>query len=800
MPQNIVLTLFLFHSKSFYAIVCILQIHHEFFKKFYANFLAKIRSGAKTARFIKICLKRTAFSEEKNMNRTKIYAHSANKENKRQPLDRHCTNVALKASEFAKSFDSEAWAYNIGLLHDLGKASTAFQNYLKSASNEDSDEDGAYISKTNHSGAGAVCAVNEYKEMGDIGKILAYCIAGHHAGLADYNGGPSSLSFRVCNNGGNDKKYIDEKVEEFKKEVLPQLKKLTPPPLKKCDTELHLWIRMLYSCLVDADFIDTETHINCGEKDRGKFNSIKELSEKFFGYMKKFENPKNDLNKLRNDIFEQCRLAGKSKEGFFELTVPTGGGKTLSSMAFAFTQALQFKKSRIIYVIPYTSIIEQTTKTLKDILSEENIIEHHSSIDTEKETEKSRLACENWDAPVIITTNVQFFESLYANKSSRCRKLHNIANSIIILDEAQMISPEFLYPIEDIMRQLADNYKCTFLFSTATQPYFENIKNLEKIIPDSMNLYKKLKRVHYHFPDKQETWDALAKKISCHNQVLCVVNTRKDCYDLYQSMKLKKQEDTMHLSALICAEHRSKKIAEIKEKLKNGNNIRLISTQLIEAGVDIDFPVAYRAFAGLSSIIQTAGRCNREGKLDKGDVFVFNPPTTIPAGIMLKAANAFKNIISLEDFDENSMDSSEISKLFFKNFIASVNSTGKDEWYNDLVKDAYNQVCQFNLQFKTYAQKFKLIDDWSKPIIIRYGDNEALIEELRYAGISRDLMRRLQRYIVNVSPKALEELHSKGLVEAIHKDIYVQEKNDLYDEEVGLNIFTKDYGIEIGIV
>lgn len=737
------------------------------------------------------------------MNKIEVYAHSANKENKWQLLDEHSKNVALKASDFAKIFSAEIWAYNIGLLHDLGKASKAFQNYLQSTSNEDSDEDGIYIQKTNHSGAGAILAVNEYKEINNIGKILAYCIAGHHAGLADYNnsGDKSSLSFRICNNGGYDKKYIDENVKEFAKAIRSQLKELPLKPLFKKTEELHLWIRMLYSCLVDADFLDTETHINCMEKDRGQFATIEELSEKFFNYyMTRFPNPKNNLNKLRKEIFEKCRQAGKTKEGFFELTVPTGGGKTLSSMAFAFSQALQFKKSRIIYVIPYTSIIEQTSKTLKDILGEENVIEHHSNIDIEKETEKSRLACENWDAPIIITTNVQFFESLYSNRSSRCRKLHNIANSVIILDEAQMLSPEFLYPIEDIMCQLADNYKCSFLFSTATQPYFENIKNIEKIIPDSMDLYKTLKRVKYHFPDKQETWDELAKKISCHNQVLCVVNTRKDCYDLYQSIKSEKQKDLMHLSALMCAEHRSKKIVEIKEKLKNRNDIRLISTQLIEAGVDIDFPVAYRAFAGLSSIIQTAGRCNREGNLEKGDVFVFKPPTQIPPGIMLKAANAFKSIISLDDFNENSMHSSEISKRFFKNFIASVNSTGKEQWHNYLVKDAYNQVCQFNLQFKTYAQKFKLIDDWSKAIIVRYGNNEELIEKLRFSGISRDLMRKLQRYIVNVSPKVFEELISKGLIEEIHKDIYVQDKNDLYDEEVGLNIFAKDYGIEIGIV
>ena len=320
-----------------------------------------------------------------------VFAHSANKEGKWQLLDDHLENTAQKAAEFAEVFKSDKWAYNIGLLHDIGKASEAFQKYIASMQNKDSDEDGVFVQRTKHSGAGAIFAIKRYP---DIGKVIAYCIAGHHCGLGNWNQYSNSLNVRIGNRGeGNDGIYIDANVEEYFSNLSDNLKDLLPPQLKNTRYDMHLWIRMLFSCLVDADFIDTETHMNCGQKNRGDFDSIEKLSEKFFSHMEKFNNPKTKLNSLRNEILESCKQAAQTKEGFFELAVPTGGGKTLSSMAFALINARKFGKSRIIYAIPYTSIIEQTSKELKNIFGQEQIIEHHSSIDFEKETEKSRLAC-----------------------------------------------------------------------------------------------------------------------------------------------------------------------------------------------------------------------------------------------------------------------------------------------------------------------------------------------------------------------------------------------------------------------
>ncbi|MDR1160316.1 MAG: CRISPR-associated helicase Cas3' [Syntrophomonadaceae bacterium] len=718
-----------------------------------------------------------------------IFAHSANKSGQWQLLEDHLQMTASMAESFAESFNSAGWAYNIGLLHDLGKASDAFQEYLKKVSNVDSDEDGAYVPKTNHSSAGAVYSVERYKEAG---KIMAYCIAGHHAGLADWYPGktkPKALSQRL----NEDRQYYEE-LKPFAIELSNLLKNFIPPPFIKTEEDFHLWIRMLFSCLVDADFLDTEQHMS-GDKERGLFLSIPVLSDIFLKYLGDFTKSakQTNINKIRLEILEACKHAADTKSGFFEITVPTGGGKTLSSLAFAFKHALKYKKTRIIYVIPYTSIIEQTAKILKSILGEDNVIEHHSNIDPEKETEKSRLACENWDAPIIVTTNVQFFESLYANKPSKCRKLHNIANSIIILDEAQMLPPELLYPVEEILTQLINNYKCSIVFSTATQPYFEKIENITKIVPASMCLYEKLKRVNYHFPQadaKKETWENVAEKLERYKQVLCVVNTRRDCYELYKLMPF----GTIHLSALMCAEHRSKKIELIKEKLKRGEEIRVISTQLIEAGVDIDFPVVFRAFAGLTSIIQTAGRCNREGKMEKGKVFIFNPPKLSPAGLMRKSEDAAREIISSDNFE---IDNVETARKFFRSLIKRANYTGDKEFKEMLVKDAQ----EGKFQFATYAEEFSIIDNnCAKPVIVEYNKSIELINHLRYGSISRNLMRKLQRYTVNLPENKFKELEAAGLIEETPNGIFVQSVKGFYGEDCGLNVFAENYGIDIGII
>jgi CRISPR-associated endonuclease/helicase Cas3 len=713
----------------------------------------------------------------------KIFAHSANNKGKWQLLDEHLKNVADKSSKFAETFGSSDWAYNIGFLHDLGKASDDFQKYLRDSSNKDSDDDDIAIKKTNHASAGAIYAVNQYKE---IGKIMAYCIAGHHAGLADYwcseNAGNAALSVRLK----KDEKYFELIKDYIADEIFVLKENLPPPKLTNPEEDLHLWVRMLYSCLVDADFLDTEEHFNEDNQKRSDFDSITKLADRFSHYMETFpkDEKSSSINKIRLEVLKYCETASTKKEGFWELTVPTGGGKTLSAMAFAFKHALEFDKKRIIYVIPYTSIIEQTSNTLREILGANNIIEHHSNINVDKETEKMRLACENWDAPIIVTTNVQFFESLYASKSSKCRKLHNVVNSVVILDEAQMLPPNLLYPCVDALKQLVNNYKTTILFSTATQPTLPGIDKIEKIIPDSAKLYDRLERVNYILPEKEfssSSWESISEKLKEYKQVLCVVNTRRDCYDLYKLMP----KGTIHLSALMCPEHRTERIEEIRQKLRKSEEIRVISTQLIEAGVDIDFPVVYRAFAGIDSIIQSAGRCNREGKLDKGNVFVFVPPKSPPIGLMRKCADTAKEMMNEDNFKIGSTDT---SRKYFESLYSKVNSTGKEIFKELLVKDAmYGEF-----QFKTADKKFQLIDDsYSISIIVKYGKSDSLINDLRslkYKYPTRDLTRKLQRYVVNIPKEMLVELKNKGLIEEIRDGTFVQGYLG-YSDETGLAIF-----------
>lgn len=395
------------------------------------------------------------------MEEQKYYAHTKKQpggtpapQSQWQPLDEHLRNVAKLAASFADSFGSSAWGHNAGLLHDLGKASQEFQRYLEeSAKQDDLDLEISGRTRVVHSSQGAVFAEDN---LGRAGRFLAYLIAGHHAGLADWytsDTGSAALVERLAKG-----RPLLDKLGTYPEELKKDLKSiLNPPAYIKRKEDIHLWVRMLYSCLVDADFLDTEGFISSETtKSRGQFFGIAELSERFFASLDNLEKQarQTPVNIIRTEVRKYCESAAEKSPGFFSLSVPTGGGKTLSSMAFAFKHALKYGKKRIIYVIPYTSIIEQTAKTLADILGAEDVVEHHSNFEPENETQRSKLACENWDAPVIVTTNVQFFESLYAARSSRCRKLHNLSESVIILDEAQLLPPELRTPCVDAMRQL----------------------------------------------------------------------------------------------------------------------------------------------------------------------------------------------------------------------------------------------------------------------------------------------------------------------------------------------------------
>lgn len=719
-----------------------------------------------------------------------------------QSLREHASEVSRLAGEFASSFSSSEWAKVAGFLHDFGKADSAFQGYLLRENGlDDSEYDSGRI---NHSSSGAALVDEKFGPV--IGRILAYMIAGHHAGLPDWYSaetGNAALSIRLEQDGKPNLARIRSIADDA---VAPCAYKLTPPEFVRKPENVHLWIRFLYSCLVDADFLDTEafmsphqTPIRCGFKGLAELKSVFDVAMT----NKMAEAPKTEVNVIRREILEHCRKAASFSPGVFSLTVPTGGGKTLSAMAFALDHAQKYGKRRIIYVIPYTSIIEQTADVLSKIFGRENVVEHHSNLNPEKETQRSSLASENWDAPIIVTTNVQFFESLYAAKASRCRKLHNLVNSVVILDEAQLIPLELLKPCVDAINQLTAYYGVTMVLATATQPALPGMQKPHEMIPESARLYERLQRTEYHFPPSltapsqsqgdQVDWPTLAAQLGEHRQVLCVVNTRCDCYDLFQLMP----EGTIHLSALMCGEHRSKAIAEIKERLLKRESIRVISTQLVEAGVDIDFPVVYRALAGLDSIAQAAGRCNREGKSERGtfgQVHVFIPPKAAPLGTLRKGEDTTRELCSISGFDPQHP---EAVLRYFDLFYGKLNDTGQrfNAW---LVKDVNPDL---QIQFRTAAAEFKLIDDTKqRPVIVRYGESPALIERLRYAGTTREIMRHLQRYTVNLPRYMAELMLGDGrLVEvdpAKAPGIIAQCSLRLYDAKVGLDIYRDSLPIE----
>ena len=720
-------------------------------------------------------------------------------------LEEHLDGVAELSEEFASQFGNGDWVRAAALLHDLGKGSSDFQKYICSRSGYNTD---AHIEdvpgRVNHSTHGADWAIRNFPQ---IGKILAYLIAGHHAGLPDWHnelGIGGNLEYRLK------PEEVDKLPRLPDQFILETTKKVAPPTSAPCkvfceEEQIHLWIRMLYSSLVDADFLDTEQFMDCEKfKIRGKYTPILELKNRFDIHMSMLTSSADStsVNKARQKVLLQCRLFAKNEPGIFTLTVPTGGGKTLSSMAFALEHALAHSKERIIMVIPYTSIIEQTSKIYKKIFGEDNVIEHHSSLDPDRETFKSRLAAENWDAPIIVTTSVQFFESLYAARSSSCRKLHNIVNSVVIIDEVQMLPTDYLRPILQSIKSLTNHFEVSMVLMTATQPAItdeifekgngEHYSILEKehcreimVSPSPDELTESLQRVEVIEKGKFSEWNSLALELEQYDQVLCIVSTRNDCRDLYRNMP----EGTIHLSANMCSAHRSKVIDNIKDNLEKKRNgkfdkpIRVVSTQLVEAGVDFDFPVVFRAMAGFDSIAQAAGRCNREGKLqEKGKAFVFEPPKQAPPGALRKGAQSGKTILNVDPVGCKTLKPAAFRK-YFQLYFSDLNTFDKQDIKGLLVKNASS----LNFQFRTAAQKFNFIDNIRQVSIIVWYDGEKvnskeLIETLRFAGPSRELMRKLQRFTVSIPERLFFEV--KDSFEDVN-GIWCQCADTLYDDVLG---------------
>lgn len=693
-----------------------------------------------------------------------------------QPLDEHLENVAKLAAEFAKPFGGEAWARLAGLWHDLGKYSKEFQKKLY-------DENGIEChletqpGRVIHSAAGGHWAQKVLE--GGIERIFCWLIMGHHAGLADYASdqtGGKSLEPKMRNPEASERIFsnVPDGIKQHEVEPFPK-------PLEK-KGDFAFLIRMLFSCLVDADFLDTEAFMD--QKRKGlreiPYPSIPDLLSAFDAYMDVLcKNAKSsEINKIRAEVLEQCRKAAEKEPGAFSLTVPTGGGKTLASLAFALRHANAHGKRRVIYVIPYTSIIEQNAEVFRGIPGfEQAVLEHHSNVsqeDESKETRRSRLAAENWDAPLIVTTSVQFFESLYASRTSRCRKLHNIAESVVIFDEAQCLPPAYLRPIVFAIRELQQHYGVTPLLCTATQPvltktesfdfkFREGFESVTEIMENPDALSKKLKRVAVQvFNNLLPVGDEnLAEAIQQESQsVLCIVNRKEDARTLSQLLP---EGQTIHLSTNLCPEHRSQVLTEIRKRLDPKKpQLFVVSTSLVEAGVDLDFPVVYRAQAGLDSIAQAAGRCNREGRLEHlGKTVVFVPEKQ-PAYVQSPASLA-DGYLKEEKLPDLFLP--DTFQRYFRERFFQLGEKALDE-------KNIRGVLPRNLDaiyFRTAAEKFQLIDDgWQIPLIVPYGDAPEIVNDLSRWN-ARSLFRKLQRYTINVPRNILWQLldqqHARQLPE-----------------------------------
>lgn len=727
----------------------------------------------------------------------------------------HLLAVAKQASEFARILDknglSSTWARASGLWHDLGKYRNGFQRYIHQTDSLNAHIEGRVAGRDKtHSAAGALWAEKilerHYGAQGKVAaRILMYLIAGHHAGLADWHQG---LRERLAL--PDSQRELTEALAAKPPTNILNTTGLDPDMLRHIPGRANgfaLWLRMLFSCLVDADFLDTEEHFEAKKTFQRKgFPLLEEMRAAFDDYMAKLPVRNTPVNTLRAQILQECRTKAVLPPGFFSLTVPTGGGKTLSSLAFALDHAKTHGHRRIIYTIPYTSIIEQTADVFRRVFTElgaDVLIEHHSQAESEpdQETGRSRLACENWDAPLIVTTNVQLFESLFASKTSRCRKLHNIAGSIIVLDEAQQLPPTFLQPILDTLNLLVAHYGVSIVLCTATQPalsstkYFDNNKNLRglenvrEIINDPDALFAALDRVHVKLPDDWNTptpWGDLATQLVQEDCVLAIVSTRKAARLLHTLMP----EGTLHLSAQMCGAHRKAVIDQIKARLqarRTGNDkspLRVISTQLVEAGVDMDFPVVYRAVAGLDSVAQAAGRCNREGLLpDKGRVVVFIPEGGTPNGSLLKAVQACTATLGSSPASPLSRT---LFEIYFKNFYYSQNLDAKN------IVRKLQPDDELAVQFASASQAFKLIDDEnSATVLVRYPPHRQEITQLLALldtdGPQRWLMRKLQRHTITIPLQTAEKMLAKNSLYLAMPGLYAQaDVDNLYDPILGL--------------
>lgn len=694
-----------------------------------------------------------------------FFAHSENSSGAKHDLVTHLKSVAELAAKFAGKFGVADFGYWAGLWHDLGKFNPEFQSYIASPEGHRGPD---------HSSAGAIHAVSGFEG-------LAFLVAGHHAGLPSR----ADLKNRIREKSGA--LQIRTALELARQELTqvtpeqPLIQRLPDFLLGKTSKaseseqlsrKTELFLRMVFSGLVDADFLDTEAHFD-KERSSGRSGapSLDELWRRFESDQTSISGQRDDqLNQIRHEIYLSCLKAADAAQGIFSLTVPTGGGKTRSGMAFALQHAIRHRLDRVIVAIPYTSIIEQTADVYRGIFTD-GVLEHHSAVGFKEEPCDPishqevwpRLASENWDAPIVVTTTVQLFESLFANRTQLCRKLHNIAKSVLILDEVQTLPTHLLEPILDALQQLADHYQVTVVLCTATQPaltegpFLKGLRNVREIVPNSPRYFEALRRVRYEVPSCKErwTWERVAEEMRTSPQALAVVNTKRDAFALLDALH---DPAALHLSTQMCGVHRLKALAEVRRRLRAEEPCRLVSTQVVEAGVDLDFPLVLRAMGPLDRIVQAAGRCNREGRLEEGRVVVFNPAErSSPPGIYQTGSTTAESLLAA-GYDLH--DPLTYRTYFLRLFQAA-----------DLDSKHIQSARQI-LDYPKVAQQFRMIEDDSAPVVVRSQGQSAEVDTLlglirRNGEAPRWAFRRLQPYLVSIRARLVPTYQRNGLLQEV---------------------------------
>ena len=718
-----------------------------------------------------------------SMSEIEYLAHRGVNTVREQALRTHLENVALRSGAFASAFGEEAMGRALGAYHDIGKYSQEFQQYIRASEEAQRKKRG----KIDHSTAGA----KEMAQLGSAGVVLAFCIAGHHGGIP--NRGTRADTAAMSTLIGRLKKVVPDWHAYREEHPVPLLPTSSLLPKVACVPFLvMLYTRMLFSCLVDGDFLDTEHFMSDGAVDRDGFPSIRELlerleksiAERFFAPRSAEEQKQmsKPLNRKRIELLREAIAAGKEARGnLYRMNIPTGGGKTISSLAFALHYAVQVQRRRIIYVIPYTSIIEQTAAVFRGILGENCVVEHHQNVgydDAGEEMNRKRLASENWDAPIIVTTNTQFFESLFANRPSKCRKLHNIAESIVIFDEAQMIPLNYLRPCMEAIQGLVRHYACTAVLCTATQPPLEQFFAADmqpiEICPAVMENAAFFRRTKIELREHPMPRETLAAELEKHTQVLCIVNGKRTAQKLFD--RIESKDGVYHLSTNLYPVHRERVLEEIRSRLKAGQTCRVISTSLVEAGVDLDFPCVYRELNGIDSIVQAAGRCNRENRqgIEESPVYVFSFEDTKKKNFL--AADTTQ--IVARKYRENLANPAAIQMYFNELY-----DLGGEKRLD--CKDIMGKSRE--LAFAKIAEEFRLIEEQTISVLIPLEDEaKELLRHLEAGERSRSLLRKAARYMASVRSNIAEELLMHGVLYKMDEEITVLVDLSAYDMKKGL--------------